>query len=156
MFSELIVNGQIGDLSIGKNILNSELNLEKITEEEGDIPSLYNLNFEGEDFQITTLKGKVIGILYDFEYEKNRVFNFGINNEELKIGYTSNFKEFSIIVERNKIQHKKAYSKNNDCAEIQIEKSGISLRFVNVNYSNLCKIWNFDRELYETLCNEVY
>ena len=155
MFSEIIFNGKIGDLSIGENILNPELKLEKITEEEGDIPSLYSLNYKDEDFQLTVFKGKVIGILYDFEYEKNRMFNLELNNEKLKIGYTSNFKEFAKFVELNKIEHKKIYSENNDYAEIQIEKSRIYIRFVNANYSNLCKIWNFDNELYETLCNKA-
>ena len=148
MFTELIFNGKIGDLSIGKNVLNSKLKLEKIIEEEGDIPWLYNLNYNGEDFQLTVLKGKVIGIIYDFEYEKSRLFNLELNNKKTEIGYISTFKEFTILVELNKIEHKKVYSENNDYSEILIEKSGISLRFVNENYSNLSKLWNFDSKLY--------
>ena len=30
----------------------------------------FKLNYKAEDFQLIVFKGKVLGILYDFEYEK--------------------------------------------------------------------------------------
>lgn len=155
MFSELIFNGQIGDLRIGASLINSKLKLENITEEEGDIPSLFNLRFKNEDFQITVLKNIVVGILYDFEYEQKKLYNIAIQNKKYRIGHLSNFKEFTKFITQNQIEHKITYSENNDCAEIEIVKSKIHLRFVNSNYSNLCKVWNFDKELYDEISTEI-
>ena len=85
--------------------------------------------------------------------KKNKIFGLEFDKEELKIRCTSSFEEFAKFVELNEIEHKKVYSENNDYTEIQIEKSKRFIRFVNTNFSNLCKLCRFDIELYKTVCN---
>ncbi|GEM_PF-2451200 len=149
-FSNFIFNGNIDDLHIGANIKESNLNLENITEQEGDIPALYQLSGNDNYFQITTLNGLVIGISYDFEYEIDDYWPISFNEHVYSIGYKTNINDFIEFIKRvkqpfNIIDHVHS-------TEVEIAESGVSLKFINTGLSsNLCKAYIFDMSLYNKI-----
>ena len=155
MFSELIFKGEFEGVKIGADITNSHLKFELIKAEEGDIPSLHNLNFKNDNFEITVYKNVIIGIAYNFEYKPKKTHEIVAKNTKCKIGYRSNINEFLKFLNENHIENKMQYSEKRDYAEITIIESNISFRFVEPNYSILCKFWSFDINQYNEMSKKA-
>lgn len=154
-FSHFIFKGNIEDLHIGANIKESNLNLENITEQEGDIPSLYQLSVNGKYFQITTLNDLVIGMSYDFEYEVDDYIPINFNEHEYSIGYKSNINDFIEFIKRVKQPFNLIDLVNS--TEVEILKSGVSLKFINAGLSpNLCKAYIYDMSLYNKIRAKLF
>ena len=145
--SEFILKGQIENLKVGANISNYKVKLEEVTCEEGDIPSLYELG----DFQITCLKNIVIGILYDFEYDTEKKYNLKLASKNFKVGFNTKLNDVETFLKEVSLKYELLNSQNDDYKEILLLESKILLRFVNSDYTNLCKAYIFDFELYERI-----
>nr|WP_294934876.1 hypothetical protein [uncultured Flavobacterium sp.] len=149
--SEFIFKGQIKGIKIGDSISNSKMNLEELTSEEDDIPSLHTLEVNSDSFQITCLKNTVIGLSFDFEYETEKMYNLNIKSKNFQIGFKTKLADFENFLKDTNTKYLLADSQNEDSKEIYLTESKVSLRFVNSDFINLCKAHVFDLALYQKL-----
>ena len=148
--SIFLLSGQFQQLKIGSNIQNIKMPFYNVTIEDGDIPSLYNLEDENESFQFTTLKNIVIGISYDFQYNTKISYNISIENLKFDLGYKTSFADLIAFLKLSNLDFEIDKPKEEDSTEIKLKKSDVLLSFSEYN---LIKASVFDWNLCENIKN---
>jgi hypothetical protein len=146
--SEFILEGKIGCVQIG-SLISSQLNLELVNPQDGDIPALFSLSFEGIEFEIMVLENTIIGIQYDFSYEPERPHIFKANDHEIFLGSQTKLAGLSSFLKKANIDFAVIESET-ESTKIQLAASNIHFYFDGLN-THLFKASLFDRDLYETL-----
>lgn len=145
--SNFILNSEVGDLKIGSKISESELNLDIILEGSGDIPSIYNLEYKADFFEITTYKGIILGISYDFKYNTEKKHQIKIGSNHFKIGFKTSIRECLKYFEENKLEFQYSINEFKNDYEIKLTNK-VNLIF---DKFNLYKVYIFDMELYNEI-----
>ncbi|MEM0578686.1 hypothetical protein [Flavobacterium polysaccharolyticum] len=151
VFTDFIFDGRIGDLKVGDSIDNIEMKFEIISKEEGDIPSLFELIYIKKCFQVTTLRNKVIGMSFDFDYKIKRLYTVKFENISCDLGYNFSFNDFLFFIKKTNLKFEILNQDMENCIEILILKSNVHLKFINSNFSNLQKVYIFDLNLYNAI-----
>lgn len=145
--SNFIINSEVGDLKIGSKVSDSELNLDINLEGSGDIPSIYNLEYKTDFFEITTFNGIVLGISFDFKYNTEKKHQIKINSNHFNIGFKTSISECLKNFEENKLEFQHTINESKNDYEIKLANK-VTLIF---DKFNLYKAYIFDIELYNKL-----
>ncbi|MBC5834612.1 hypothetical protein G6N05_09095 [Flavobacterium sp. F372] len=145
--SNFILNSEVEDLKIGSKVSDSELNLDVILEGSGDIPSIYNLEYKTDLFEITTYKGIILGISFDFKYDTEKKHQIKINSNHFNIGFKTSIRECLKYFEENKLEFQYTINEFKNDYEIKLANK-VTLIF---DKFNLYKVYIFDMELYNEI-----
>jgi len=155
IFSEYIFNGKLLDNVVGDDVdlVKENSRLDIIQEEEGDIPGLYRLSCNGNYFQITTIKNRIVGIEFDFEYDTEKKYLLRDKELDFYIGYTTTYEDCIEFLTTCNVNFKATdFDENN--SQILIIKSNLILRFYKQSKNKtLFKASIFNLELYNSLIN---
>lgn len=151
--SSFIFNGQFQKLKIGSNIQNLRMPFYKVTDEneDGDMPSLYNLEGENEDFQFAALKDNVVGISFDFQYEPEKFYTISVEELKLELGYKTSLESLIVFLAGTNLDYEIHSESEN--FEVKFKTNGVLLSF---SKNNLIKASIFDSDLYEKISNLEY
>lgn len=104
--SGVIVDGKLNEISIGCNfnVFKKEAGTILLQDQVGDIPSLYELEYEGLKYEIICMEETVVGISLKLDLYLDMLFQITIGDGQLiKFGFKVGFPDFIRALNNNSI-----------------------------------------------------